>query len=96
VWRRTKSQLIGVERAGLAQDRAGDGDLADVVKLRGDHHAFDLILVEVEATRDLQGEPRHFVGVPAQFGVGLVERAAQRTRALEAGHRRLHLRLRRP
>ena len=77
--------LVGVERAGLVEDRARDGDLADVVQLGRDHDALDLVLVETEAARDLRGQRRHLVGVPPQLGHALLHRAPQHARALQAG-----------
>ena len=44
------------ELAGLVEDVRGDGDLADVVKLRGDEEVLDRIVIESEGLGERLGQ----------------------------------------
>ena len=54
VWRRMKLHSTRVERAGLVEDRVGDGDLADVVELGGAGHLVELLGAHVKLAPDRQ------------------------------------------
>src|SRR6478735_12472905 len=48
--------LVGVELPGLVEDRAGDGDLADVVELRRLADVVELLAGEAELLRNRLGQ----------------------------------------
>ncbi len=51
-WRRTKRHSSSLERAGLAQDRIGDRELAYLVQLGGEREVVQLRFREAHAHAD--------------------------------------------
>ena len=74
-----------VERAGLVEDRVGDGDLAHVVQLRRLAQVLELLGQQAEPLADRDGELRHAVDVGPERGMALRQRAQQHVARLAPG-----------
>ena len=74
---RMKAPVGLVERAGLVQDRVGDGDLADVVQLGRAHHDVEVLGVEAQARAHQARELGDVVHVALQVGLALAQDGQQ-------------------
>jgi hypothetical protein len=81
--------LVGVQRGRLAEDRVGDGDLADVVQLGRAGDLVELLAPHAEAARDGDGQLGDGAGVLAQRGLARVQGADEDVARLLADRRRL-------
>ena len=88
VWRRMKAHSCSVQRAGLAEDRVRDRDLADVVQLaRRGGCSRPRRGPSPSAWRGRRPPARRRLGVRAEVGVALGHRAQQHVLALAPGRR---------
>ena len=70
-----EAPLLLVQRPRLVEDRLGDRDLADVVKLGGAAERLDLVLGQVEHDRERPHELGDLADVIGDVGEALRERA---------------------
>ena len=68
------------QRAGLAEDLLGDGELSEVVQAAGDAHQLDLLRLEPQLLGDARGELPHDERVTARVGVPARPRRARALR----------------
>ena len=77
--------LVVVERAGLVEDRVGDGHLAHVVQLGGHAHVVERLAFEAEVAADGLGELGHAAEMALEAGMALGKGAQQHVGALALG-----------
>ena len=77
--------LLGVELAGLVDDRVGDVDLADVVQQRPKLGLLPALLREAHVVGDARGQLHHVLGVVAGVLVVVLEQLSQQQRRAAVG-----------
>src|SRR4051794_6039883 len=73
------------ERAVLVEDLVWDGDLADVVHLRGPDQDVDVLGFQLQGAAHLGGEARHVSQVPVEARFALAQQAEQHAAGLAQG-----------
>ena len=80
-----EAPLDRVERAGLVEDRVGDGDLAHVVELGGTGHLVEPLGAHVKLAPDRQSQLADVAEMILEVGAPLGQRAQQDVARLAAG-----------